>query len=181
MAVAPDSTKRRGLFDIHFAILLTQSSLQNHVRSPPVPSSLLFDEDTQKLTRPSGSLLSSFFFSWLSLPVSRAIQMVWCLQFPEHWPEQVTSPMSTPGLDEVMAFLADRGYSRAASALLDDVLSRGGGAAVSVADAEPPENLPPLRMSPPGDASSSSDNDDDAFVSIHSSPGMLHVTRYLIY
>ncbi|KAF3340005.1 hypothetical protein FCM35_KLT15776 [Carex littledalei] len=33
------------------------------------------------------------------------------------------SPMSTPGLDEVMAFLADRGYSRAASALLDDVLS----------------------------------------------------------
>ncbi|KAF3321909.1 Dual specificity protein kinase pom1 [Carex littledalei] len=94
---------------------------------------------------------------------------------------QVTSPMSTPGLDEVMAFLADRGYSRAASALLDDVLSRGGGAAVSVADAEPPENLPPLRMSLPDHASSSSDNDDDAFVSIHSSPGMLRVTRYLIY
>lgn len=84
--------------------------------------------------------------------------------------------MSTPGLDEVMAFLADRGYSRAASALLDDVLSRGGGA-VAVG-AEPPANLPPLRMSPPSNASSSSDNDDDddAFVSIYSSPGMLRVT-----
>ncbi|KAJ4819764.1 Protein kinase superfamily protein [Rhynchospora pubera] len=75
--------------------------------------------------------------------------------------------MSTPGLDEVMAFLTDRGYSRAASALLDDVRSRGGAAT----SAEPPSNLPPLRMSPPSHAASSSDNDDEAFVSMHSSPG----------
>jgi hypothetical protein len=84
--------------------------------------------------------------------------------------------MSTPGLDEVMAFLADRGYSRAASALLDDVLSRGGGAAA--AGTELPANLPPLRMSPPSNASSSSDNDDDAFVSMHSSPGMLYLSYF---
>ncbi|KAJ3669138.1 hypothetical protein LUZ60_011088 [Juncus effusus] len=90
--------------------------------------------------------------------------------------------MSAPGLDEVMAFLTDGGFSAAASALRDDVLSRSGGDG-SVESGEISHSLPRIRLSTSnpaaaGSSSSSSsddDDDDDAFVSMHSSsPGLLN-------
>ncbi|XP_072955125.1 uncharacterized protein [Typha angustifolia] len=87
--------------------------------------------------------------------------------------------MAAPGFEEVMAFLTGHGFARAASALRDDVIARGGAGF----DESPPPSLPPLRTpatsrridadsaAPPSSASSSGSS--DAFVSMGSPPSGL--------
>ncbi|XP_020114252.1 uncharacterized protein LOC109728290 isoform X2 [Ananas comosus] len=92
--------------------------------------------------------------------------------------------MAAQGVDEVMAFLTAHGFDSAASALREDVLSRGGAAA----DEELPP-LPPLRLEAPirraddasaaaaaaaaAPSSASSSGSSDAFVSMRSTPSGL--------
>ncbi|XP_062207332.1 DYRK-family kinase pom1-like isoform X2 [Phragmites australis] len=93
--------------------------------------------------------------------------------------------MAAPGLDEAMAFLTDRGFSGAASALRDDVLARTAAGDAGCAGALDPQ-LPPLRMpgsdcgggglpAPASPCSSSGSASSSAFVSMRStSSGLLN-------
>ncbi|CAL9051562.1 unnamed protein product [Musa banksii] len=90
--------------------------------------------------------------------------------------------MEAPRVEDVIAFLTARGFSAAASALRDDLLSRCAPDGATDLDLDVGSGLPPLRLSPQSRGSggagegappSATSSSSDAFVSLASSPSEL--------